>query len=157
MADSNQQQDQVKPSEQRGGAALHDKEAGEKGRWAGTADEGIVPAELGGSDAPREMLADDPQLGSSVLGMTTGSDKPATGTGIARSGDDKADAATVAAAREGERLLAGYLLRRSADRIGSSPFMIIVCTAKLSAVMRYMRSPTFCRPWKASERRCRCA
>jgi hypothetical protein len=92
MTDSNQQQDQVKPSEQRGGAALHDKEAGEKGRWAGTAAEGIVPPELGGSDAPREMLADDPQLGSSVLGVTTGSDKPATETGIDRSGGDKADA-----------------------------------------------------------------
>jgi hypothetical protein len=94
MADSNQQQDLVKPSEQRGGAALHDKEAREKGRWAGTAGEGIVPAELGGSDAPREMLADDPQLGSSVLGVTTGSDKPATETGIDRSGGDNADAAT---------------------------------------------------------------
>jgi hypothetical protein len=94
MTDSNQQQDQVKPSEQRGGAALHDKEAGEKGRWAGTAAEGIVPPELGGSDAPREMLADDPQLGSSVLGVTTGSDKPATETGIDRSGGDQADAVT---------------------------------------------------------------
>jgi len=32
-----------------------------------------------------------------------------------------------------------------AETIGSSPFIIIVCTAKLSAVTRYMRSPTFCR------------
>ena len=44
-----------------------------------------------------------------------------------------------------------------AERIGSSPFMIMVWTAKLSAVMRYMRSPTFCRLWKASESRCRWA
>jgi hypothetical protein len=94
MTDGNQQQDHVKPSEQRGGDALHDKEADEKGQWAGTAGEGIVPAELGGSDAPREMLADDPQLGSSVLGVTTGSDRPATETGIDRSGGDKADAVT---------------------------------------------------------------
>jgi hypothetical protein len=94
MTDSNQQQDQVKPSEQRGGAALHDKEAREKGLWAGTAGEGMVPTELGGSDAPREMLADDPQLGSPVLGVTTGSDTPATEAGIDRSGGDKADAAT---------------------------------------------------------------
>ncbi len=43
----------------------------------------------------------------------------------------------------------------SADRIGSRPFMIMVCTAKLSAVMRYIRSPTFWRLWKASDRRCR--
>jgi hypothetical protein len=94
MADANQQQDQVKPSDQRGGAALHDKEVGEKGGWAGTAAEGIVPAELGGSDGPREMLGDDPQLGSSVLGVTTGSDEPATETGIDRGGGDKADAVT---------------------------------------------------------------
>jgi hypothetical protein len=94
MADSNQQHDQVKPSEQRGGAALHDKEAREKGGWAATAGDGIVPAELGGSDAPREMLADDPQLGSAVLGVTTGSDEPATETGVERSGGDKSDAVT---------------------------------------------------------------
>jgi hypothetical protein len=94
MADSNQQQDQVKPSEQRGGAALHDKEAREKGGWAATAGDGIVPAELGGSDAPREILGNDPQLGSAVLGVTTGSDEPATDTGIDRSGGDTADATT---------------------------------------------------------------
>jgi hypothetical protein len=92
MTDGDQQQDQVKPSEQRGGAALHDKEAGEKGRWARTAAAGIVPAELGGSDAPREMLAEDPELGSSVLGATTGSDEPATESGIDPSGGDQADA-----------------------------------------------------------------
>jgi hypothetical protein len=94
MTDGNPQQDQVKPSEQRSGDALHDKEAGEKGQWAATAGEGIVPAELGGSDAPREMLGDDPQLGSSVHGVTTGSDRPATETGIDPSGGDKADAVT---------------------------------------------------------------
>ncbi len=77
MTESNQQPDRVQPSEQRGGTALRDEEAREKGSWAATAGEGIVPADLGGSDAPREMLADDPQLGSSVLGATTGSDKPA--------------------------------------------------------------------------------
>ena len=94
MDDSNQQQDHVKPSEQRGGGALTGKEAREKGVWAATAGEGIVPAELGGSDAPREMLADDPQLRSSVLGVTTGSDTSATETGIDRSGGDKGDATT---------------------------------------------------------------
>jgi hypothetical protein len=94
MADRNQTHDAVKPSDQRGGTALHGKEAREKGVWAATAREGIVPAELGGSDAPRETLADDPQLGSEVLGVTTGSDEPATETGIDRSGGDKADAVT---------------------------------------------------------------
>jgi len=38
-------------------------------------------AALGGSDAPREMLEDDPQLTSSVLGETTGSEEPATSEG----------------------------------------------------------------------------
>jgi hypothetical protein len=42
-----------KPSEQRGGSTPDEEEAGEKGEWAAKADEGVVPAELGGSDAPR--------------------------------------------------------------------------------------------------------
>ena len=81
-----------KPSEQRGGAPTGDAEAVEKGPWAQTAQEGIVPAELGGSDAPRELLDEDPQLGSDVLGRTTGSDEPATEDGVDRSGGDRADA-----------------------------------------------------------------
>ena len=48
-------QESVKPSEQRGGTTPDEAEAREKGLWAATASEGIVPAELGGSDAPREM------------------------------------------------------------------------------------------------------
>jgi hypothetical protein len=84
--------DQVKPTEQRGGSTPDETEAREKGQWAATAVEGVVPAELGGSDAPREMLGEDPELGSSVLGVTTGSDEPATETGIDLSGGDDADA-----------------------------------------------------------------
>jgi hypothetical protein len=57
----------------------------DKGEWAETADEGIVPAELGESGS-------DPH--SSVLGRTTGSDEPATGEGIDRSAGDAADATT---------------------------------------------------------------
>jgi hypothetical protein len=83
---------QYPPSEQRGGTTPGEAEIREKGQWAGTAAEGIVPGELGGSDAPREMLADDPQLGSPVLGETTGSDEPATETGIDESAGDEADA-----------------------------------------------------------------
>jgi len=82
----------VKPSEQRGGSTLDETEALEKGMWAATASEGIVPAELGGSDAPREMLGEDPELGSAVLGVTTGSDEPATEDGIDLTGGDNADA-----------------------------------------------------------------
>ncbi len=83
---------QYEPSEQRGGTTPDATEIREKGPWAETAAEGIVPAELGGSDAPREMLAEDPELGSSVLGATTGSDEPATESGIDLSAGDQADA-----------------------------------------------------------------
>jgi len=75
---SDRDQDPQPPSEQRGGTTPDADEAREKGEWAGKADEGVVPAGLGGSDAPRELLADDPELGSAVLGQTTGSDAPAT-------------------------------------------------------------------------------
>jgi hypothetical protein len=92
MAGSDQEQGPQKPSEQRGGTTPDDTEAREKGGWAGTADEGIVPADQGGSDAPREMLDEDPELESSVLGETTGSDEPATEDGIDLSAGDSADA-----------------------------------------------------------------
>jgi hypothetical protein len=92
MAGSDPDHESVRPSEQRGGTTPDETEAREKGMWAGTASEGIVPAELGGSDAPREMLAEDPELGSSVLGVTTGSDEPATEDGIDPAGGDSADA-----------------------------------------------------------------
>lgn len=64
----------------------------QKGQWAATAAEGVVPAELGGADAPEDMLGDDPQLGSDVLGRTTGSDEPATRDGIDPAAGDEADA-----------------------------------------------------------------
>jgi hypothetical protein len=83
---------QYPPSEQRGGTTPGEAEVRAKGPWAETAAEGVVPAELGGSDAPREMLAEDRQLGSSVLGGTTGSDEPATESGIDPSAGDEADA-----------------------------------------------------------------
>jgi hypothetical protein len=85
---------QYPPSEQRGGTTPDEAEAQEKGPWAETAAEGIVPAEVGGSDAPREKLDEDPELGSSVLGETTGSDEPATAGGIDSGGGDEADATT---------------------------------------------------------------
>jgi hypothetical protein len=85
---------QIKPSEQRGGSTPGEDESHRKGEWAAHAEDGLVPADLGGSDAPREMLDDDPQLGSSVLGQTTGSDAPATDEGVDRSGGEHADAVT---------------------------------------------------------------
>ena len=83
-----------KPSEQRGGTTPDDDEAREKGAWAGTAQEGVVPADLGGSDAPREMLDDDPQLGSAALGRPASDDEPATEAGIDLEAGDNADAVT---------------------------------------------------------------
>jgi hypothetical protein len=92
MAGSDQEQGPQTPSEQRGGTTPDEAEAREKGEWAGRAEEGVVPADLGGSDAPREMLEEDPELDSSVLGRTTGSDEPATESGIDPSGGESADA-----------------------------------------------------------------
>ena len=94
MAPNDDERGPVKPSEQRGGTTPDEAEAREKGEWARTSSEGIVPADLGGSDAPSEMLAEDPELGSSVLGRTTDSDEPATEAGVDLSGGDEADATT---------------------------------------------------------------
>jgi hypothetical protein len=66
-----------------------DEDKKDKGEWAETADEGVVPDELGGSDAD-----EDPELGSEALGRTTGSDEPATDEGVDPSGGDEADAVT---------------------------------------------------------------
>ena len=58
----------------------------EKGEWAEVADEGIVP--------DPETTDEDPQLGSEVVGETTGSDEPATEEGVDASAGDRADAVT---------------------------------------------------------------
>jgi hypothetical protein len=84
--------DPVNPTEQRGGSTPSEREADEKGPWAAKAADGIVSAELGGSDAPADLQGEDPELGSSALGATTGSDEPATETGVDPSGGDNADA-----------------------------------------------------------------
>ncbi len=84
--------DAINPSEQRGGTTPGGEEAGRKGEWAATAQEGVVPAELGGSDAPPELLDEDPELGRDALGTTTGSETPATASGIDLSAGDQADA-----------------------------------------------------------------
>jgi hypothetical protein len=94
VAGSDREKGPQKPSEQRGGTTPDEAEAREKGEWAGTSGEGIVPAEEGGSDAPREMLDEEPARDRWVLGRTTGSDEPATESGIDPSGGDQADAVT---------------------------------------------------------------
>jgi hypothetical protein len=87
-----QNEPDVKPSEQRGGTSPGGDEAREKGEWVASAQEGVVPAALGGSDAPRDMLDSDPELGSAVLGETTGSEQPATDRGVVSTGGEGADA-----------------------------------------------------------------
>ena len=62
----------------------------EKGEWAGTADEGVVPDALG-----EDHLEDkEPELAGAVTGETTGDDTPATSEGIDLSAGDQADAVT---------------------------------------------------------------
>jgi hypothetical protein len=93
MAGDDRHEGSGKPSEQRGGPTPGDAEAREKGEWAQTAQEGIVPAELGGSDAPPEMLDDDdPDYSDAALGRTTGSSEPATEGGIDPAAGDQANA-----------------------------------------------------------------
>jgi hypothetical protein len=87
-------EENIKPTEQRGGSIPGEAEAREKGPWAATAADGVVPADLGGSDAAPETLDADPELGSEVLGDSTGDDAPATESGIDPAGGDRADATT---------------------------------------------------------------
>jgi len=94
MAGDDTKQGGERPSEQRGGTTPDDAEARAKGEWAGTAQDGVVPAELGGSDAPAEMLEDAPGMDDAALGRTTGSNEPATDGGIDRTAGDRADATT---------------------------------------------------------------
>jgi len=94
MAGDDSKTGSEKPSEQRGGTVPGEQEAREKGQWAGTSGDGIVPAELGGSDASPEMLEDAPGMNDAALGRTTGSNEPATDGGIDPAAGDGADATT---------------------------------------------------------------
>jgi hypothetical protein len=95
MAGDDSKTGSEKPSEQRGGTVPGEAEAREKGPWAGQVGDGIVPAELGGSDAPEEMLSDeDAGYSDAALGRTTGSNEPATDGGIDPAAGDSADATT---------------------------------------------------------------
>src|SRR3954452_2631896 len=83
MAGDDSKTGSEKPSEQRGGTVPGEQEAREKGPGGGTAGEGIVPADLGGSDAPQEILSEeDAGYSDAALGRTTGSNEPATDEGI---------------------------------------------------------------------------
>jgi hypothetical protein len=85
---SEQSHDVSKPEERQGGRPLGDAEAREKGSWAARADDGIAPAE---SDAePGQAKAGE--LDGSVVGVTTGSEAPATEGGVDLSLGENADA-----------------------------------------------------------------
>lgn len=94
MGSSDEQPTAGRSGEHGQDANIGEDEAREKGPWAAKAAEGIVPDELGGSDAPGEPQGDDADLDSAVLGTTTGSDVPATSDGVDLSGGDNADATT---------------------------------------------------------------
>lgn len=93
MDSSEDPRDDLPPSERRGGKAIGAAEASEKGPWAAKADDGIAPAEVRPPGAD-ETPADEPDLDSSVLGVTTGSDEPATDHGVDLSAGENADATT---------------------------------------------------------------
>jgi hypothetical protein len=82
--------DERPPSERRIANKPGDAEAREKGEWASTAQEGIVPAEQGGSDAPSDLQGADPELSSEVTG------RPGTkeASEIDLTAGDRADAVT---------------------------------------------------------------
>ena len=62
------------------------------GQPSRTAAEGIVPLGWAVQTHPEKLLGDDPELGSAVLGQTTGSTEPATEDGIDPERGDSADA-----------------------------------------------------------------
>jgi hypothetical protein len=62
-------------------------ELSEKGEWAETAEEGIVPPEDGADHS-----GDDPELGGEVTGRIAGDDEPATEEGIDLEAGDDSDA-----------------------------------------------------------------
>jgi hypothetical protein len=94
MAGDDRRQGPVNPSEQRGGTTPGDDEARAKGEWAAGAQDGVVPAGLGGSDAREEILEDAPGMSDAALGETTRSNEPATEGGIDPSAGDRADGTT---------------------------------------------------------------
>jgi hypothetical protein len=102
MAGDDRQQGPVKPSEQRGGTNIGDEEARAKGGWTANAQDGVVPAELGGSDAPEQILSEAPGMSDAALGETTGSKEPATEGGIDPAAGDRADATTHGGAEPAE-------------------------------------------------------
>jgi hypothetical protein len=84
----------------------------DKGPWAETADEGVVPDALG-----EDRLDDkEPQLGSAVTGATTGDDSPATASGPDLTAGDEADAVTDGGPKRSSDLKDAGVAPRAVDR-----------------------------------------
>jgi hypothetical protein len=84
----------IAPTEGRGGAVPTGSEFDEKGDAAEVAADGIVPAGLGGSDAPDAFHQEPtPEMGTEVLGgYASDPDVTATDGGVDLSAGDNADA-----------------------------------------------------------------
>ena len=76
----------------------------DKGEWARTAEQGIVPDELGGD-------ADDPSVGEA-----TGDDRPATASGVDETAGDEADAVTDGGPKVSRDLKDAGAMPREVDR-----------------------------------------
>jgi hypothetical protein len=86
----------IAPTEGKGGAVPSGEEYDAKGDAAVVAREGIVPAELGGSDASGDLLPEDPELKTDVTGgFASDPDVTATDGGVDLSGGDNADATSI--------------------------------------------------------------
>jgi len=86
------------------GYSLSMAEHEDKGEWARTAEEGIVPDELG-SDG------EDPSVGT-----TTGDDRPATAEGVDTTAGDDADAVTDGGPKPSSDLKDAGAMPRQVDR-----------------------------------------
>ena len=91
------------------------QEIREKGPWS-VAAEGIVPAEAGGSNAPRRDAGRGSAAREQRPRATTASDEPATESGIDQSGGDEADATS-----DGDPSCQGSRARPEGRREGALP------------------------------------
>ena len=97
------------------GYSLSMAEHEDKGEWARTAEEGIVPDELG-SDA------EDPSVGT-----TTGDDRPATAEGVDETAGDQADAVTDGGPKASPDLKDAGAMPRQVDRYAGARVPVLRC------------------------------
>lgn len=87
---------QIAPTEGRGGAVPEGSEYQDKGGAAQVAHDGIVPAELGGADAPEDLQPPEPELQNDVTGgFASDPNVTATEGGVDLTLGDNADATSM--------------------------------------------------------------